>query len=95
MIEDTIAKIEKQLASLNALPADQRAEMQALLAQLRHEASTLPGLPGASAGGHAGEEDARAALERLRGGLAEFEASHPKLTEAVNRVSTVLSNMGI
>jgi hypothetical protein len=41
------------------------------------------------------EDDADTALGRLRESLAEFETTHPQLVGTVNRISTILANMGI
>jgi hypothetical protein len=36
-----------------------------------------------------------AVMTEIQDSLAEFEASHPKLTQLTNQVAIVLSNMGI
>lgn len=96
MIEDTIAKIEERLRAEDSLPAEKRQELERLLAELRREAS---GLPSHARARRSDESDvmldARAAVNRLGDNLAEFEATHPRLVGLVNRISTVLSNMGI
>jgi hypothetical protein len=94
MIEDTIAKIEQRLRTANCLPPNERLELEELLAQLRAEARTLPqeirsGAPAM------GAEDAHTALDRLQESLTEFETTHPQLVGTVNRISTILANMGI
>ena len=94
MIEDTIAKIEQRLQTANTLPTAERTELEQLLAQLRREAGDLPNnsMPVSAA---PIDDDAHSALSRLQETLAEFETSHPQLVGTVNRISTILSNMGI
>ncbi len=93
MIEDTIAKIEQHLRSAQCLSSDQRLELQQLLAQLRSEARSLPNVPAAAIPTE--DDDAQTALGRLQESLTEFETTHPQLVGTVNRISTILANMGI
>jgi hypothetical protein len=93
MIEDTIAKIEQRLRTANQIPLSERAELEELLAQLRREAGSLPRLREPE--GMAGDEDVQSALGRLEESLTEFETTHPQLVGIVNRISTILANMGI
>ena len=92
MIEDTIAKIEQRLRSAQSLPLGERLELQQLLAQLRSEAQSLPTVPTLAV---SAEDDAQTALDRLQESLTEFETTHPQLVGTVNRISTILANMGI
>lgn len=94
MIEDTIAKIEARLRTAESLPRAERLELEQLLAQLRIEARTLPTLPTLDIS-TARDDDAQTALDRLQESLAEFETTHPQLVGTVNRISTILANMGI
>ena len=93
MIEDTIAKIEERLRTAENLPSSERAELQLLLSQLRTEAASLPQL--GEPGGESEDEDVHSALGRLEESLTEFETTHPQLVGIVNRISTMLANMGI
>jgi len=93
MIEDTIAKIEQRLRSAQSLPPDERLELQQLLAQLRSEARSLPIVPAIADA--TDDDDPHTALDRLQESLAEFETTHPQLVGTVNRISTILANMGI
>ena len=93
MIEDTIAKIEERLRTAENLPSSERAELERLLAQLRAEAASLPQLR--EPAGEPGDEDVHSALDRLGESLTEFETTHPQLVGIVNRISTMLANMGI
>lgn len=90
MIEQTISKIEERLRHSRTLGPDDKAELEALLGQLRAEASGLVGQPTAAA---AGSTPSLAA--DLGASVAGFEQSHPRLIELVNRISTTLANLGI
>ena len=91
MIDETIAKIEDHLRNAD-LPPEKRLELQQLLAELRAEAAACQVAPPAST---RSDEDVRSAVNRLESSLTEFEASHPQLVGIVNRISTILANMGI
>ena len=93
MIENTIARIEERLRTAENLPSSERTELERLLAQLRAEAASLPQLrrPGVESG----DESVHSALNRLEESLTEFETTHPQLVGIVNRISTMLANMGI
>ena len=87
MIEETISKLEERLRSL---PPEQRLEVAPLLAELRREAAQV-----SLQGRAAPEDDPVSAVRRLQEELAGFETSHPQLVGVVNRISTVLANMGL
>lgn len=93
MIEDTIAKIEEKLRTAQHLPSSERAELEGLLSQLKVETSSLPRLSERLE--NADDEDVQGALGRLEESLTEFETTHPQLVGIVNRISTILANMGI
>lgn len=94
MIEDTIEKIESRLRTNNSLSPSERSELEQLLSQLRNEARSLPRLPLSATAGSP-NDDAHTALGQLQESLTEFEATHPQLVGTVNRISTILANMGI
>jgi hypothetical protein len=91
MIEERLTKLEEQIEASANLPRESREEMLHLLAALRSEIAALPSgetqliVPD-------GEESA---LSELREKVKELESSHPDLAAAVNRLSIVLSNMGM
>jgi hypothetical protein len=94
VIEETISRIEERLRETECLSPAQRAELQELLARLRREADCLPtGALPADAGPES--EDAQSAISRLEESLTALETSHPQLISLVNRISTMLANMGI
>ncbi|HTG44221.1 MAG TPA: DUF4404 family protein [Verrucomicrobiae bacterium] len=94
MLEETISRIEERLRAANSLPSAERAELEDLLQQLRREAGSLA-LPKASDETFTEDETAHSAISRLEQSLTEFEATHPHIVGLVNRISSMLSNMGI
>ena len=92
MIEDTIARIEARLRTAQSLPAEERRELQSLLDRLRREAGSLPIECRAEP---SDDEDVQGALSQLEESLTKFETTHPQLVGIVNRISTILANMGI
>lgn len=110
MIDDTIRKIEAQLHSSEAIPAERRRELLQLLAQLKSEVGTLAKTHDDEAQSIAGftqvsaHEATREApnpqlldlsLRGLRSSVEGFEKTHPRLVEIVNSISNTLSNLGI
>lgn len=110
MLEDTIAKIEARLGSADAANEANRAELLKLLGQLRGEiaslskthqeqAQSIAAFADVSAMEATREKKNPAALEHSIGGLessvVEFEKTHPKLVGLVNRIASMLANMGI
>jgi hypothetical protein len=91
MIEDTISKIEERLQAADSLSPEKRRELESLLGQLRREARGLE----LSVPEPEEDQDARSAIDQLEASLTEFETSHPQLVGLVNRISTMLANMGI
>jgi hypothetical protein len=110
MIPKTIAEIEARIHQSQSLPDSRRAELLTLLATLKEEVGELAKTKGERAVSIAEHARAYAdeatsegstpaarqpALERLTGSVSEFEETHPKLVEVVNRIATMLSNSGI
>jgi uncharacterized coiled-coil DUF342 family protein len=97
MIEDTIAKIEAKLGSAESLSEEKRRELAELLEALRAEVRSLPEKVQRQAVDEVDEEDedVQSTVQKLEEALAGFERSHPQLITLVNRISTILSNMGI
>ncbi len=90
MIEERLNKLEEQIEASENLPQETRAEMLRLLAALRSEIAERP------------EETQLAipdgdgsALAELNEKVKELESTYPDLAAAVNRLSIVLSNMGM
>jgi hypothetical protein len=110
MLHDTISKIEERLQNSTTLSESQRADLIKLLEQLRLEIRQLSTTHQEQAESIASFADvsAREAMRQSRnpqliehsiGGLKssveEFETSHPHLAGLVNRLATMLANMGI
>jgi len=93
MIEDTIAHIEARVRAAEALHGDKRQELQKLLIQLRAEVGSLPHEVRRIESPEG--EDPQGALQRLEQSLTGFETTHPQVVGMVNRISTILANMGI
>jgi Mg2+ and Co2+ transporter CorA len=110
MMQDTISKIEVRIQNSAALQADQRDEMLKLLGQLRTEinslskthqeqAESIASFAEASAREATRETKNPKVLEHSIGGLQSsvegFETSHPRLAGLVDRIASLLANMGI
>jgi len=110
MLQDTISKIEGRIQNSAALGGEHRAELLKLLGELKSEITELSKTHHEQAESIASfaELSAREAtrasknpqvLQHSIGGLqssvGEFETSHPQLAAVVNRIASVLANMGI
>ena len=110
MIQDTIQKIESKLKTSDAIKPENKSELIGLLAQLRLEIDGLARTNAEGAQTVAGfteistHEATRIqknpqllelSLQGLSRSVEEFEDTHPQLVGVVNRISTVLANMGI
>ena len=110
MLDDTIAKIEGRIKNSGAVSDVHRAELLKLLGQLRAEIAALPethqeqaeritSFAQASALEATREakdpETLRHSIGGLESSVGGFEETHPQLVGVVNRIATMLSNMGI
>ena len=103
MIEDRLKNLEDRIEAAGNLPEESRNELLRLLAALRSELAALPGAADAtqpSASGEAGGEPIeppvlQAALEDLTDAVKKFETSHAAVAPILNRISIILSNMGM
>ncbi len=110
MIQGTVAKIEERLKQAAALPEEKRAELLALVRELRRELDTLPPAQQEQAASVAGfidvstYEATRAtrnerlltlSLQGVDSSVEEFEASHPRLAQVANAIATMLANIGV
>jgi hypothetical protein len=110
MAIENIATLEAKIRASNGLNAQQRAELLALLAELNREivelskthqehATSIASFTDLTAQEamrqHRNQHLLRIAIEGLSTSVEEFEASHPELVNTVNKVSAILSNMGI
>lgn len=110
MTDERIEKIKSAIEAADHIPAEKKAELQALLANLKpaiakvaqthpEDARSIGQSVEASAHEAARETRRPELLEKvlreLRQSVEKFEASHPKLTASVNEYSTFLSALGI
>ena len=97
MIHKTIRQIETRLRE-SGLPPAARAELLALVAQLKAEAQHLPSVESTANDplGEAGEvRTLQEDVSHLRRSVEEFEGSHPQLVQAVNHLANTLAGLGI
>ena len=109
-IPERIAQIEATLRNSATIPDATRQELLDLLAGLKAEVAPLVATHGESASQITGSadaavqaavrreeqpEEAAQAVEGLAASVRDFEASHPRLVQIVDRLATTLSNMGI
>jgi hypothetical protein len=110
MIEDTLARIEKRLETLETLDADKRQELSELFRALKTEVTGLSRTDtepaesitrfAAISAHEATRREPNPALHRLSlEGLAAsvrgFEVSHPALVRHVNAICMALSDIGV
>jgi F0F1-type ATP synthase membrane subunit b/b' len=110
MIQDDLDKIEKMLMQSAAVKESGKAELLDLLTTLRKEiddlsqthyehAESIVGFARLSAHEAVRRKKNTALLslsiEGLTSSVEGFEISHPKLTEIVNKLCTMISNLGI
>ena len=110
MIHEQIEQIDSKVRNAPDLSPETRQDLLHLIAVLKTEvdllsktneedASSVAGFAAASA--HEATRVSKkpelleTAVQGLTDSVAGLEASHPKLSDAVNRIATVLSNMGI
>jgi hypothetical protein len=96
MIDRHIDNLESRIRSAEGISEERRVELLGLLNSMRAEAATLPAdAQSGSSSAVADDQPTAAVVTEIQDSLAEFEASHPKLTQLTNQVAMVLSNMGI
>lgn len=110
MIDDTITKIEAQLAGAANLTPAQKGELLRLLGSLKLEVAELAktDTEGARSIARFAEVSALEAtrsgrnprlrelsIRGLRSSVEGFEESHPKLVQVVNSISHTLAGLGI
>ena len=110
MLQETISSIEGRIRNAGTLGEAQRAELLRLMGQLKGEITELSKthheqaesiasfteLSAREATRQSGNPEVlRHSIGGLRSSAAEFETSHPRLTEIANRIASLLANMGI
>jgi hypothetical protein len=110
MLKTTITNIENKIKQNASIHGKEKTELLKLLANLKDEVSELSKSDSEHAESIAGftqtstheairknknEQLLDLSLKGLTSSVDELESSHPKLVETVNRISHILSNMGI
>ena len=110
MIEEHIQNIEAKVQTTRNITEETRAELLSLLEGLKAEVHTLAKTRDedarsiarfADASAHEATRDQRkpelvdAAVSGMNLSVQGLEAEHPKVVQIVNRLATILSNMGI
>jgi hypothetical protein len=110
MIHDRLEKIAADIRGAQNIPDEKKAELLNLLSGLKTEiealskthgedARSITGFAGVSASEatRAGKKPrlVSASLDGLTSSVEGFEVSHPRLTQLVNRLAVILSDMGI
>ncbi len=85
MIEETVAKIEAALREARGAEPEKKAQLIALLEQLKADIQREK----------ASKDILAKAEEGLKDAAVEFDATHPKLAAIVGEVSAMLAKIGI
>lgn len=110
MSEETIGQIEERIRKSTSITEERRLELLELLASLKSEVGHVAKSnrdAATSIASHADrstvaatkdepdEAELRASLDNLASSVQDFEESHPKLVQVVNRICVTLSSLGI
>ena len=83
MVKPLLDQLRAKVETATGLPATTKAELLKLVAELETQAAR----PGSGANPHG--------VDRLVAAVEGLEASHPEITDIVNRIATMLGNLGI
>ena len=83
MANDLLQQLRSKVEKASGLPATTKSELLNLVAELERQPPS------------AGATEHRRGLDRLIASIEGLEVSHPDLTAEVNRIATILANMGI
>jgi TRAP-type uncharacterized transport system substrate-binding protein len=110
MLKTTITNIENKIKRNASIKDKEKTELLKLLSSLKNEISEFSKIDNEQAESITGFAQTSAheatrkdknedlldlSLKGLTSSVGELESSHPKLVEIVNRISQMLSNMGI
>jgi hypothetical protein len=84
-LRHTLAELHAELEDEDSLDAETRSLLRDAAREIEHALES----------GTAGEEDHRGAAERMVDVRQHFEATHPRVAEAVQRVLDALAALGI
>jgi hypothetical protein len=86
MVKPLLEQLRAKVENASGLPNTTKAELLKLVADL--ESQTAGTAATASSSGKHG-------VDRLISSVEGLEVSHPEITDLVNRIATMLANMGI
>ena len=86
MVKPLLEQLRAKVESASDLPAKTKSELLKLVAELESQ-SARTGPAGSAAQPHG--------VDRLVAAVEGLETSHPDLTNLVNRIATMLGNIGI
>ena len=110
MLKNTLAKLESKIKASPNIPDDKKKEYYDLLYRLNDEINSIAETDQQKAESikeftkittHEATRDEvnpnllKASLDGLQESVREFEASHPKLVDTVNRIFIFMSKLGI
>jgi hypothetical protein len=110
MLMDCLVQLEARIHETQGLNPQQKEDLLWLISDLKQEIAGLSKTHEEHAHSiarftdisaheatrrHKNQDLLRIAMEGLSTSVAEFEASHPTLVDTVNKISSLLSNMGI
>ena len=89
MIEERIQSIEAKVQAIESIPEETKAELLTMLSELKAEVASIAK--------PRSEEPERVeeTMSELTSSVRALEAEHPHVVQLVNRLATILSNMGI
>lgn len=91
MIAETITAIEARIRAGNMTDAT-KTDLLQLIAKLKTEISALEQVSSTS---REKQQVLKSSVDELRSSVEGFEQSHPRLIQAVNSISSTLSNWGV
>lgn len=80
---DKLAQLRTQLEATDSLSAEQRSQLQQLVADIEQALEADPDAPEAELS------------QRTHDIVLKFEAQHPQLTDVLNQLASALANLGI
>ena len=86
MVKPLLEQLRAKVETASGLPAKTKSELLKLVADLESQADRT---------GPAGSAAVPQGVDRLVAAVEGLEASHPEITDVVNRIATMLGNLGI
>jgi hypothetical protein len=86
MIEDLLEQLRSKVEKASGLPDTTKTELLKLVAEVKGQTAD---------GKHPGAADGQHGIHRLISSVEDLEVSHPDITDLVNRIATMLGNIGI